>query len=224
MSRTIMELRNVSKVYPMGEVRITALDRADLRIPEGAFASISGPSGAGKSTMLHLIGLLDNPTSGDVLLRGRNIKGMGDKEKALFRKQNIGFVFQFFNLVPTLSALENVVLSRMFDRDKRVSKARELLDLVGMEHRMDHLPTELSGGERQRVAIARALINDPPIILADEPTGNLDSETSMEILDLFRALNNRGKTVIIVTHERDIARYTSMRIRMRDGKVVREKR
>jgi putative ABC transport system ATP-binding protein len=155
-----------------------------------------------------------------VSLNGKDLGSMKDKELTLFRKGNIGFVFQFFNLVPTLTARENVLVPKMFDKNKETEKAEKLLVSLGISHRMEHRPTELSGGERQRVAIARALVNDPPIILADEPTGNLDSDTGLEILKLFRALNKQGKTIILVTHERDIARYANRVISMKDGKIV----
>ena len=216
----IVIVRDTQKIYKMGKVFIKALDGVDLLIEEGTFISISGPSGAGKSTLLHIIGCLDNPTKGDVKINGKDIGKMKDKELTLFRKDNIGFVFQFFNLVPTLTARENVILPRMFDKEKEYDRAEELLDLVGMGHRMNHKPGEMSGGERQRVAIARALMNDPPIILADEPTGNLDSDTGRQILHLFKKLNEEGKTIILVTHERDIAQLTDRTIAMKDGKIL----
>lgn len=216
----VISSSGLRKHYKMGKVSIKALDDVDLTIEEGEFVSISGPSGAGKSTLLHLIGCLDTPTAGKVMIDGHDVGKMRDRELTLFRKDNIGFVFQFFNLVPTLTARENVLLPRMFDRDKQVERAGELLAMLGMAHRLGHKPTELSGGERQRVAIARALMNDPRIILADEPTGNLDSETGKQILDVFRRLNREGKTVIIVTHEPDIAGYTNRKIEMVDGKII----
>lgn len=220
MSEHIVELRGINKTYMMGKVEIKALAGLNLSIEKGDFVAISGPSGAGKSTLLHIIGCLDSPTSGTVSLNGKDLGSMKDKELTLFRKGNIGFVFQFFNLVPTLTARENVLVPKMFDKNKETEKAEKLLVSLGISHRMEHRPTELSGGERQRVAIARALVNDPPIILADEPTGNLDSDTGLEILKLFRALNKQGKTIILVTHERDIARYANRVISMKDGKIV----
>jgi putative ABC transport system ATP-binding protein len=220
MSEHIVELRGINKTYMMGKVEIKALAGLNLNIEKGDFVAISGPSGAGKSTLLHIIGCLDSPTSGTVSLNGKNLGSMKDKELTPFRKKNIGFVFQFFNLVPTLTARENVLVPKMFDKNKETEKAEKLLADLGISHRMEHRPTELSGGERQRVAIARALVNDPPIILADEPTGNLDSDTGIEILKLFRSLNKQGKTIILVTHERDIARYANRVISMKDGKIV----
>jgi putative ABC transport system ATP-binding protein len=216
----IVALEGIQKFYRMGEVHIKALDGVSVAIEKGSFTSISGRSGAGKSTLLHIIGCLDTPTAGKVVISDQEVGGMKDKELTRFRKTNIGFVFQFFNLVPTLTARENVLLPRMFEKDRDGERADRLLKIVGMEHRADHRPTELSGGERQRVAIARALISNPPIILADEPTGNLDSETGVEILSLFRKLNRQGKTVILVTHERDIAEYADNTIDLRDGKVA----
>jgi putative ABC transport system ATP-binding protein len=220
MNEGIVKLDGVQKYYTMGNVHIKALDGVSAEIEKGSFTSISGPSGAGKSTLLHIIGCLDMPTAGHVRINRRDMGSMKDAELTRFRKQNIGFVFQFFNLVPTLTARENVLLPKMFDKDKDGERADKLLRLVGMEHRADHRPNELSGGERQRVAIARALINNPPIILADEPTGNLDSETSLDIINLFKRLNEGGRTVILVTHERDIARYADTTIRMKDGKIA----
>jgi putative ABC transport system ATP-binding protein len=220
MSDPMIEVSNIQKIYNMGKVRIRALDDVNLNIDKGSFVSISGPSGAGKSTLLHIVGCLDQPTSGRTLINEKNIIEMKDRELTIFRKDNIGFVFQFFNLIPTLTARENVLLPTMFDKDKDIGRADELLDLVNVAHRADHRPAELSGGERQRVAIARALMNDPPIILADEPTGNLDSDTGREILILFKRLNKQGKTIILVTHERDIASYADRIITMKDGKAI----
>ena len=215
-----VRLRNIRKSYMMGKVEIKAVDGVDLDIRSGSFVSISGPSGAGKSTLLHVIGCLDSPTSGQVSINAMDVGLMKDKELTRFRKNNIGFVFQFFNLVPTLTARENVLLPKMFDKDKGMTRASDLLEMVGMGHRLEHRSTELSGGERQRVAIARALMNDPPIILADEPTGNLDSETGSEIIALFKRLSQEGKTIILVTHEKDIARYADRVIEMRDGRIL----
>jgi putative ABC transport system ATP-binding protein len=219
MNDAIIKASGLRKTYFMDKVEIKALDGLDLEIGRGSFTSIAGSSGAGKSTLLHIIGCLDHATSGDVIVNGKNVRSMGDKDLTVFRKENIGFVFQFFNLIPTLTARENVLMPAMFDKVQKPERAEELLKLVGLSHRMEHHPNELSGGERQRVAIARALINDPPIILADEPTGNLDSQTSLEIIDLFKSLNSRGKTIVLVTHERDIASFANHIITIKDGKV-----
>ena len=218
----IVVLKDIRKTYQMGQVEIDALDGVSLKIQRGSFTSIAGSSGAGKSTLLHIVGCLDSATSGQVHINGQDIGKMKDKALTKFRKQNIGFVFQFFNLIPTLTARENVLIPAMFDKDQKSKRAEELLAQVGMGHRMEHHPNELSGGERQRVAIARALMNDPEIILADEPTGNLDSQTGSEIIELFRSLNQQGKTIILVTHEKDVASFASRVINIRDGKVLDE--
>ncbi len=219
-SDNIVELKAITKTYQMGSVEIRAVDNIDLQIEKGSFSSIAGSSGAGKSTLLHIIGCLDSPTSGEVNISNQDVRQMKDAELTKFRKENVGFVFQFFNLIPTLTAKENVLVPAMFDKDQKVKRAEELLIKVGMGHRMEHHPNELSGGERQRVAIARALINDPPIILADEPTGNLDSETGAEIIHLFKELNKQGKTIILVTHERDIANFADRIVTIKDGRLI----
>jgi len=220
MSEPIISAKGLRKTYRMGNADINALDGLSLGIRRGSFTSIAGASGAGKSTLLHIIGCLDSPTSGTVTINGRDTAGMRDSELTAFRRENIGFVFQFFNLIPTLTARENVLMPALFDRALDQSRADALLGMVGMGRRADHHPGELSGGERQRVAIARALINDPPIILADEPTGNLDSQTGLEIIGLFKRVAGEGRTVVLVTHERDIAKYADTVIGIKDGRLA----
>lgn len=217
--KPIIELRNVYKIYKMGKNDIVALRRVNLAINEKEFVAVKGPSGAGKSTLLHLIGALDTPTNGDVIVKGSNLSDFNDDQLTIYRKEYIGFVFQFFNLIPTLTALENVMISRMFDQDKGLDRAKQLIELVGLENRMFHHPAELSGGEQQRVAIARALMNKPPILLADEPTGNIDSKTGTEILKLFKKLNKSGTTIVLVTHSDETARFANKIINLRDGKI-----
>lgn len=214
---------DVCKFYQQGDNRITALAGVTLDIPQGAFAAVMGQSGSGKSTLLHLIGGLDRPTSGELLVDNRLIGQMSDDQVTLFRRSRIGFIFQFFNLLPTLSAAENIALPFVLDgRSKAEADARAaaLLAKVGLEHRRQHLPEELSGGEIQRVAIARALAFNPPILLADEPTGNLDSKNGLAILDLLRQVNRQdGCTIVMVTHSEEAAGYAERRIYLRDGKV-----
>ncbi len=220
-------LRGVSKTFD-GKRKVTALERIDLSIAKGEMASIVGPSGSGKSTMLNLIGGLDRPTRGEVELDGQPLSKLSDDELTRVRRDKIGFIFQFFNLLPTLSCLENVSLPlhlRGWPRKKVEERARELLDLVKLSARIDHLPDELSGGERQRVAIARALSVYPPILLADEPTGNLDTQTGVEILNLIHDLHDRlGATVLIVTHDKTVAESCPRTIQLRDGRVFADTR
>ncbi|MBI2230744.1 MAG: ABC transporter ATP-binding protein [Deltaproteobacteria bacterium] len=217
---------DVRKIYRQGESEIAALDGITLDIPKGAFAVIMGPSGSGKSTLLHLIGGLDRPSSGDLLVDGRLIGQMADDEVTLFRRTKIGFVFQFFNLLPTLTALENVALPLVLDGVAKAEadrKAEALLGKVGLEARKHHLPEEMSGGEIQRIAVARALAFNPPLLLADEPTGNLDSKTGEAVLSLLREINkNDGCTVVMVTHNEEAASYGDRRILLKDGRVERE--
>jgi putative ABC transport system ATP-binding protein len=223
----MIELRDVSKLF-QGKRNVTALDRVNLHISKGELVSVVGPSGSGKSTMLNLIGGLDRPTSGQVSVDGAVLNDLPDDELTKVRRDKIGFIFQFFNLLPTLSALENVSLPlhlRGWARSKTADRARELLDTVGLGSRIDHLPDELSGGERQRVAIARALSVYPPIILGDEPTGNLDTRTGAEILGLLKDLHAKlGTTIVIVTHDVSVSESCSRSVRMRDGKVVEDVR
>jgi putative ABC transport system ATP-binding protein len=217
---------DVRKVYRQGENEIIALDGVSLDIARGEFAVIMGPSGSGKSTLLHLIGGLDRPTSGELLVDQRLVGQMADDQVTLFRRTKIGFIFQFFNLLPTLTALENVTLPFVLDgrsKEERDQRAKTLLAKVGLESRKDHLPEEMSGGEIQRIAVARALAFDPPILLADEPTGNLDSKTGESILALLRQINREnGCTIVMVTHSQEAAGYGDRTIFFRDGKVEKE--
>ena len=217
---------DVRKVYRQGNNEIIALDGVSLDIAKGQFAVIMGPSGSGKSTLLHLIGGLDRPTSGELLVDQRLVGQMADDQVTLFRRNRIGFIFQFFNLLPTLSALENVTLPFVLDgrsKEEAEQRAKILLDKVGLENRKDHLPEEMSGGEIQRIAVARALAFDPPILLADEPTGNLDSKTGESILSLLRDINREAAcTIVMVTHSQEAARYGDRTIFFRDGKVEGE--
>ena len=217
---------DVRKVYRQGENEIIALDGVSLDIARGEFAVIMGPSGSGKSTLLHLIGGLDGPTSGELLVDQRLVGQMADDQVTLFRRTKIGFIFQFFNLLPTLTALENVTLPFVLDgrpKEEREQRAKTLLAKVGLESRKDHLPEEMSGGEIQRIAVARALAFDPPILLADEPTGNLDSKTGESILSLLRQINREnGCTIVMVTHSQEAAGYGDRTIFFRDGKVEKE--
>jgi putative ABC transport system ATP-binding protein len=217
---------DVRKVYRQGKNEITALDGVSLDIARGEFAVIMGPSGSGKSTLLHLIGGLDRPTSGELLVDQRLVGQMADDQVTLFRRTRIGFIFQFFNLLPTLSALENVTLPFVLDgrsKEEAEQRATTLLDKVGLENRKDHLPEEMSGGEIQRIAVARALAFDPPILLADEPTGNLDSKTGESILSLLRQINrDAGCTIVMVTHSQEAAGSGGRTIFFRDGKVDKE--
>lgn len=219
-----LEFRQVRKVYPQGLGEVVALDSVSVRIGRGEFVTVMGPSGSGKSTFLHLAGGLDVPTSGDVLLQGAAVRTLSDRDLTLLRRDKIGFVFQFFNLIPTLSIVENASLPALVAGRPRKAvwaRAEELLERVGLSRRMTHLPEQLSGGEMQRVAIARALINDPPILLADEPTGNLDSRTGHDILALLADLA-RERTVVIVTHDEKAAAYGTRMIRIRDGRIEGE--
>lgn len=219
----IIRLVDIVKSYIMGDSVVHALDHVNVQIGEGEFTSIMGPSGSGKSTMMNILGCLDRPTSGHYFLRGRDIAGYNDDELAHTRNAEIGFVFQNFNLLPKLTAQVNVALPLVYagiDEEERMVRAARALESVGLGNRLDHKPNEMSGGQRQRVAIARALVNNPAIIMADEPTGNLDTKSSYEILDIFKAMNDEGKTIVMVTHEPDIAQQTKRILVMRDGKLV----
>ena len=223
----MIELSGLTKRFD-GKREVIALDNVSLKIEKGEMVSLAGPSGSGKSTMLNLIGGLDHASSGEILIDGVKLSGLSDDELTRVRRDKIGFIFQFFNLLPTLSSLENVALPlhlRGWPKAKIADRAKELLGLVHLEHRLEHLPDELSGGERQRVAIARALSVYPPVILADEPTGNLDSATGVEILKLIRDVNERlGATVLMVTHDREVADSCRRQITLRDGKIIEDRK
>ncbi len=220
----LIEFRDVWKIYKLGKVDVPALRGVSFNINKGELVGIIGPSGSGKSTCMHLIGTLDVPTKGKIFFKGKDITKFKESELAILRGKEIGFVFQTFNLLPSLTALENVELPMIFQNvlpEIRKKRAVKLLKLVGLGNRINHLPSEMSGGERQRVAVARALANNPDMILADEPTGNLDSKTGREIMDLLIALNKKeGKTIIIVTHDLDISRGLQRLIKLKDGKIV----
>ena len=221
----IMRLENVSKVYNMGEEKVYALNGINLDIHEGDLASVLGPSGSGKSTLLNMLGLLDPPSAGSIFLDGIDTTRLSEKGLAGVRGKKIGFIFQMFNLIPSLTVIQNVMLPAVIyesDPVKTRQKAKEILEKLGMGERLDHFPNQLSGGQRQRVAVARSLINDPEIILADEPTGNLDSKTGAEVLGMFKKLNDEGKTIIIVTHDVHVAKITKRTIRVVDGKILKE--
>ncbi len=224
MKEEIIKLDKVDKNYILGDSIVKAVRNASLTIRKGEFIAIVGPSGSGKSTLMNLIGALDLATKGRIFLEGKDIEHLEESELAVIRGNKIGFVFQTFNLIPTLTALENVTLPMVFQgfsKEERIERATELLKDVGLEERMKHLPGELSGGERQRVAIARALANNPDVILADEPTGNLDSKTGKHILEILKDLNKKGKTIIIVTHNLEMARKVDKIIKIKDGKIVK---
>ncbi len=219
----LVELRNVSKIYHLGEEEIRALDDVSLDIEPGEFISIIGPSGSGKSTLMHILGCLDSPSKGTIRLDGMMIQDASSRELASIRNRKIGFVFQFFNLLPKLTVLQNVELPMIYSGvsgRERTRRAMQALESVDMANRARHRPSQLSGGQQQRAAIARALVNDPKIVFADEPTGNLDSHTGETILQLFRSLSQQGRTIVLVTHDPEIAAVTPRRIEIRDGKIA----
>jgi putative ABC transport system ATP-binding protein len=224
----VIRIENLTRVYQMGEVEVRALDGISLSIAPGEFVAVMGPSGSGKSTFMNIVGCLDRPTSGRYDLDGIDVSSLDRDERAEIRNGKIGFVFQSFNLLARTSAAENVELPLIYSSNghrsrERVEKARQCLEIVGLAGRENHLPSQLSGGQQQRVAIARALINEPKLILADEPTGNLDTKTSEEVMAVFQKLNDAGKTVVLITHEQDIAGFAKRIVVFRDGKVVEDR-
>ncbi|OEY71675.1 ABC transporter ATP-binding protein [Salegentibacter salarius] len=223
----VIEIRQITRDFPLGNEVVKVLKGIDLDIDRGEYVAIMGPSGSGKSTLMNLLGCLDTPTSGTYILNGKDASQMGDDELAEIRNKEIGFVFQTFNLLPRTTALENVALPMIYagyNKTDRKKRAEEVLTNVGLGDRMDHKPNQLSGGQRQRVAVGRALVNKPSIILADEPTGNLDSKTSLEIMNLFDEIHAAGNTVILVTHEEEVAHHAHRIIRLRDGMVESDER
>lgn len=224
---TLVELRGVTKVYRVGEVEVPALRGVDLLVGPRDFLALMGPSGSGKSTLLHILGLLDRPTSGKVLWEGEDVTQLNGARLASLRGRRIGFVFQMFNLVPNLTALENVELPLVFlgvPRRERRRRAQEVLERLGLSDRLRHRPSQLSGGQQQRVALARALVTDPALLIADEPTGNLDSVTGREILALFSELNSQGRAIVLATHDPEAAAVARVRLRLRDGQIVEAQR
>jgi putative ABC transport system ATP-binding protein len=221
----IIELSEITKIYGMGDTSVTALDHVDLKIAPGEFIAIMGPSGSGKSTMMNILGCLDRATSGKYILAGDDVSNLNRAQLAMIRNRRLGFIFQSYNLLSRTNAVENVMLPTMYDRNDKRSQAEKhkaamaSLELVGLADRWHHMPNQLSGGQQQRVAIARALINQPALIMADEPTGNLDTHSSLEIMELLGNLNKQGRTIVMVTHDPDIAHYTKRIIFIRDGKV-----
>jgi putative ABC transport system ATP-binding protein len=229
VTRAVIEIKNLVKVYKLGEVEVRALDGVDLHIDEGDFVAIMGPSGSGKSTLMNIIGCLDRPTSGSYVLDGSDVSALSRDQRAIIRNAKIGFVFQSFNLLARTSSLENVELPLLYadvtlTRSQRKEAAREALHRVGLAGREGNHPSQLSGGQQQRVAIARALVTSPAILLADEPTGNLDSRTSVEIMGIFQDLNDEGKTVVLITHEPDIAQHAKRVVTVRDGVIHNDER
>ena len=222
--KTMIELKGINKIYRTDEIETQALENVNLTVEKGEFLSIMGPSGCGKSTLLNIMGLLDSPTSGTIIINGTTTEGMGDKELAAFRNKTLGFVFQSFHLINSLNVLDNVelpLLYRKMSASERTALAKNVLERVGLSHRMRHMPTQLSGGQCQRVAIARAIVGNPEIILADEPTGNLDSKMGAEVMELLHKLNKEdGRTIVMVTHNEEQAKQTSRTIRFFDGRQV----
>jgi len=229
MAGEVIRVADLVKIYRMGDVEVRALNGVTLSVAAGEFVAVMGSSGSGKSTFMNIVGCLDRPTSGTYWLDGDDVSGLSRDERAEIRNAKIGFVFQSFNLLSRTSAIENVELPLLYARDThaadhRAEKARQCLAMVGLTGREDHLPNQLSGGQQQRVAIARAMINDPAIVLADEPTGNLDSRTSEDVMSVFQALNARGKTIVLITHEPDIAQFARRKVVFKDGRVLSDER
>jgi len=225
MNQAVIDIQGITKTYVNGKLSVPVLHGIDLQVNKGEFVSIMGPSGSGKSTFMNVLGCLDRPTTGSYRLNGDEVATLSDDELAFVRNKQIGFVFQSFNLLTKLTALENVALPMIYagmDKKSRNERAAALLSSVGLGDRMDHLPSELSGGQRQRVAIARALANNPAIIMADEPTGNLDSKSTIDVMNIFRGLYDEGRTIILVTHEPEIATYASRNVVLRDGLIVED--
>lgn len=225
MNQTVIDIQGITKTYVNGKLSVPVLYGIDLQVNKGEFVSIMGPSGSGKSTFMNILGCLDRPTTGSYRLNGDEVATLSDDELAFVRNKQIGFVFQSFNLLTKLTAVENVALPMIYagmDKKTRNERAAALLASVGLGDRMDHLPSELSGGQRQRVAIARALANNPAIIMADEPTGNLDSKSTIDVMNIFRGLYDEGRTIILVTHEPEIATYASRNVVLRDGLIVED--
>ena len=225
MNQTVIDIQGITKTYVNGKLSVPVLHGIDLVVNKGEFVSIMGPSGSGKSTFMNILGCLDRPTTGSYRLNGDEVATLSDDELAYVRNKQIGFVFQSFNLLTKLTALENVALPMIYagvNKKMRIERVTQLLQSVGLGERMDHLPSELSGGQRQRVAIARALANNPAIIMADEPTGNLDSKSTIDVMNIFRGLHNEGRTILLVTHEPDIATYASRNVVLKDGIIVED--
>lgn len=225
MNQTVIDIQGITKTYVNGKLSVPVLHGIDLVVNKGEFVSIMGPSGSGKSTFMNILGCLDRPTTGSYRLNGDEVATLSDDELAYVRNKQIGFVFQSFNLLTKLTALENVALPMIYagvNKKMRIERATQLLQSVGLGERMDHLPSELSGGQRQRVAIARALANNPAIIMADEPTGNLDSKSTIDVMNIFRGLHAEGRTILLVTHEPDIATYASRNVVLKDGIIVED--
>ena len=225
MNQTVIDIQGITKTYVNGKLSVPVLHGIDLVVNKGEFVSIMGPSGSGKSTFMNILGCLDRPTTGSYRLNGDEVATLSDDELAYVRNKQIGFVFQSFNLLTKLTALENVALPMIYagvNKKMRIERASQLLQSVGLDERMDHLPSELSGVQRQRVAIARALANNPAIIMADEPTGNLDSKSTIDVMNIFRGLHDEGRTILLVTHEPDIATYASRNVVLKDGIIVED--
>ena len=223
MSGALIELHDVSRIYDLGHVQVAALMNVDLDVQEGEFLAIVGPSGSGKSTMMNILGCLDRPTGGTYVLNGTPIAELDDDGLAQLRSRTIGFVFQSYNLLPRTSALENVATPLLYQgvsRKDRLARAQVALERLGLGDRVDHVPTELSGGQQQRVAIARALVTEPALLLADEPTGNLDSTSGADVMNILHELNSAGRTIVMITHDADVARVASRQVHVRDGRLV----